>query len=196
MKNFFRGNKLNYEDVILGMKSLKFLYHLDYMNEEKDHVVNYIINLEDETKKEYICNNISLFNRTLNKYGLSTDIIHNMFAYIGFIGLIEKDFSLLQGLDIKEIVLLSSYVYNFITHKEYPENLRLPFLSEKMILSTIVEREPNNLQLQMTILDSVDHSFSKNDGSNVINYVTSMTDDQVALLRGTENVLAAKGVAF
>lgn len=196
MKNFFRGNKLEYEEVISGINSLSFLYHMSYMDEEKEHVVSYIESLDDEVKKDYICKNISNFNRTLNKYGLSTDILHNMFAYIGFIGLIENNFSLVEGLDIKEVVLLSSYVYSFITHEDYPENLRLPFLSEKMVLSTIVDREPENLSLQIAILDSVDQSFTKSDGSNVREYVNSMTDDEISLLRASQLYEASKGVAF
>ena len=187
MKNYFRGKIITYDDILNDLEKLFNLTDICVINEEKLHVLKYLRNLNDEEKKEFICKNIVGFNKKLNDGGYGMNSLANVFCYIGFIGLVENGFSLIKELDISEMALLSSYVFKFITHPDYEENIDLPFLTEKSILAAIVYKTPNNLKNQCHILSLVRKKFIENSKVNISdNENTSF--DLSGIMRTTKGV--------
>lgn len=199
MKNYFRGKIITKDVVINDLEKLFNLTSLGMVDDEKSHVLDYLTNLDDKEKEQYICKNIVSFNKQLNIGGYGMNPLANIFCYIGFIGLVENGFSLIKDLDMDEIALLSSYVYRFITHPDYPENINLPFLTEKSILSAITSRIPTSISYQCSILSSVEQDFIGSGSLNTKNietYISNLSDDEITLIDTTQRIDATKGVAL
>ena len=182
MKNYFRGKIVTYDDVLNDLKTLFSFAYKGVVQNEREHVLNYLENLDDEEKKQYICKNIVDFNKRLNVGGYSTSSLQNILCYIGYIGLIENYFSVIQELNTEEIALLSNHVCMFVTHPDYPENIFMPFLSEKSILSSIVSRKPNSISSQDCLLTDAREKFFNMGNYNeneVVPYITSLSNEEI-----------------
>ena len=189
MKNYFKGKIITYDIVLDEVKKLYSLHSAHILDEEKEQTMSFLLNLTSEEKIKFICKNIVSFNSYINKISDNNDTICNVCCYVGFFGLVENNFSVIQCLNICDLVLLSFFVSNFITHPDYPENILIPILSEKKILELVVEKEPKSLSLQEALLGDICTKFHNvnYEMSNVRSYVEKITTEDIENIRKENN---------